>query len=181
MHEGLLSNAPSLTHDFAGSSYRCSWLQNVGKGLAYGWAKQMGLLEHFLLLDDVSEEVVVHTVQNRLGAIVVRKLSYTFARRMVPLGAEACPKEIVFFNAVHDVSDEVNLRCAVVQHDVDLLVVMKAFLERIRVEQNVWRAAENSGEVGQELLASHVQWHYIRFADDVVAKQSQHIDRVHLF
>ena len=65
-----------------------------------------------------------------------------------------------------------------VQHDVDHSVLMKLVFERIRVEQNVRRLAENSSDVGQELHASHVQLHLARLADDEVAKQSQHKDGV---
>ena len=103
MHERLLRKTSSLAHNLAGSSYPCPWLQHFGKDVAVGAANQMGLLEQFLFVDYICEEVEVHTVQDRLGAIVEGDLSDAFTLRVVSLGGPTCSEKLVHPDAVHEV------------------------------------------------------------------------------
>ena len=100
---------------------------------------------------------------------------------MVSLWAEAGHKHFVKSGGINNVSGEVKLWHSMIQVDVDGLVLFKFLVKRVQVEQDVRRLAQDSRDFLQQLHGLDMLLHFASLADDKVAKQGQHMDRINNF
>ena len=81
-------------------------------------------------------------------------------------------------HSINNVASQVYFRHAVVQLDVDFLVLLKLFVERVFVQDGVWRVTQDSRDVGEQFHAPAMMLQFACRAGDELVEKSDHVHSI---